>query len=70
MAEILEHVIVKLFGIINCDFSRNPKMIDDILPEELLDYRRAYVGDWFCLDPLGKILDFYNGEGVIALSWS
>jgi hypothetical protein len=43
-------------------------MIDDVLPEKLHDCHRAYVGDGLCLYPLGKILDCYNGEGVIALS--
>jgi hypothetical protein len=70
MAEILEYVIVKLFGIVDYDFSWDTETTDDVLSKKLLNCRGAYVGDWLRLNPLGKILDCYNGEGVIASSWS
>jgi hypothetical protein len=69
MAEILEHVIIELLGVVYCDFSQNVEATDDVLPEEFLDCRRAYVGDRLCLDPLGEILNRYNGEGIVALSY-
>jgi hypothetical protein len=68
MAEILKHVIVKLLGIVDCDHSRNPKAVDDVLLEKLLNGCGAYAGDQLQLIPLYKILDCYDGEGVIALS--
>jgi hypothetical protein len=52
MAEILEHVIIKLLGVVNCDFSRNTKVTNDVLLEKLLNGREAYVGDRLCLNPL------------------
>jgi hypothetical protein len=70
IAEILEHVIVKLLGIVDGDFSRNTKMIDDVLPEKILNGSGAYVGDRLHLNPLCEILNCYDGEGVVALSWS
>jgi hypothetical protein len=45
MEEILEHVNVKLLGIVNGDFSRNTEASDDVLPEKLLNGRRAYISD-------------------------
>jgi hypothetical protein len=65
---ILEHVIVKLLGIVKGDFSQNTEAVDNVLPEKLLDCGGAYVGHWLFLDPLCEILGCYNGEGVIALS--
>jgi hypothetical protein len=37
MAEVLEHVSVKLFAIVNGDFSRDAVAVDDVLPKEFLD---------------------------------
>jgi hypothetical protein len=68
MTKVLEHVIVKLLSIVDCDFSWHTKATNVVLLEKLLDCHRAYVGDRLCLNPLGKILDFYNGEGIIAQS--
>jgi hypothetical protein len=68
--KFLEHVIVELFDIIDCDLFQNTKAVDNVLVEKLLDYRGAYVGDMLCLNPFGKILNYYEGKGVIALSWS
>jgi hypothetical protein len=70
MIKILKHVIIKLIGIVDGDFSWNTEVADDVLPEKILDGHRAYVGDRLRLNPLCEILDCYNGEGVIALSWS
>jgi hypothetical protein len=70
MAEILKHIIVKLFGIVDYDFSQDIEMIDDVLVEKLLNCRGFDIGIWLCLNPLDKILDCYDGDGVIALRWS
>jgi hypothetical protein len=70
MAKILEHVIVKLLGIVNGDFSWDTKATDDVLPEKLFDCCRVYVSDWLCLNPLCKILNCYNSEGVVAFRQS
>jgi hypothetical protein len=70
MAEILKHIIVKLFGIVDCDFSQDIEMADDVLVEKLLNCRGFDIGNWFRLNPLDKILDCYDGDGVIALRWS
>jgi hypothetical protein len=69
MAKILEHIIVKQLSIVNCDFSQNAEAAYDVLPKKLLDCCRPYIGDRLRLNPLGKILDCYNDEGVIALSY-
>jgi hypothetical protein len=68
MVKFLEHVIVELFDIIDCDLFQNTKAVDNVLAEKLLDYRGAYVGDMLRLNPFGKILNYYDGKGVIALS--
>jgi hypothetical protein len=70
MAEILEHVIVKLLGMVNSDFSQDAIAVDDVLPEEFLDSHGAYACDRLRLDLLCKVLNRYNSEGVVALGWS
>jgi hypothetical protein len=68
MAEVLEHVIVKLLGIVNCDFSQDAIATDDVLSEEFLDSHGAYVCNGLHHNPFCEILYCYNSEGVIALS--
>jgi hypothetical protein len=70
MIEILEHVIVKLLGIINGDFSWDTIVVDDLFPEKFFDGCGAYVCDRLCHDPLCEIFNCDNGESVVALSWS
>jgi hypothetical protein len=36
MAKILEHVIAKWLSIVDCDFSQNAKVADDVLPKKIL----------------------------------
>jgi hypothetical protein len=67
MSKILKHVSVELLGIVICDLSQKPKAADDVLPEKLLNGHGAYVSDLLHLNPLCKILNCYDGEGVIAL---
>jgi hypothetical protein len=70
IAEVLEHVIVELLDIVDGNFSRDTVAADDVLPEEFLDGCGAYVYDGFCINPLCKVLNYYDSEGVVALSWS
>jgi hypothetical protein len=70
MVNVLEHVIVELIGIVNGDFSLDTIAADDVLLEESLASHGAYVCDRLRLDPLCKILNYYNGKGVVALRWS
>jgi hypothetical protein len=70
MAEILEHVVVGLLGIVNGDFSWDTIAAEDVLPEKFLDGCGAYARDKRCLNLFCEILNYYNGKGVVALSWS
>jgi hypothetical protein len=44
MTRILEHVTIKIVGIVNGYMMRDSVMIDDVLPEKILDGGRGYVG--------------------------
>jgi hypothetical protein len=44
MTGILEHVTIKIVGIVNGYMMRDSVMIDDVLPEKILDGGRGYVG--------------------------
>jgi hypothetical protein len=68
VAEILEHVTLEVFGIVNCDLLRDSIATDNISLEKLLDGCRGYVGDELGLDPFCKVFHCHNGEGVIPLS--
>jgi hypothetical protein len=68
MAEILEHVAIKVFGIVNRDLLRDTVMIDDILPE-LFDGCKGYVGDRLRLNPFHEILGCHNGDVVIVMRY-
>jgi hypothetical protein len=68
MVKILEHVIVKLFGVIDGDCSCNTEAADNVLPDKFLDGHSTYVGHQLCLNPLCEILDCYNGKGLTVLS--
>jgi hypothetical protein len=70
VVEVLIHVIVELFSAIDSEFSRDTVTTEDVLLEKFLDSHGAYVCDRLHLDPLCKILNWYNNEGVVALSWS
>jgi hypothetical protein len=67
LVEILEHWTVKIFGIVNCDVSRDAIARDDILPKEVFDGCRAYVCNRFPFNPLCEIFDGHHREGVVAL---
>jgi hypothetical protein len=69
MAEILEHVTVDVLGIINCDLLWDAIMTDNVLLEEFFDSSRGYVGDRLRLNPFHEILNYHNGEGIIAMRW-
>jgi hypothetical protein len=69
IAIFLEHDIVELFCIFNCDFSWSTKVIDDVLPEKLLDFHGDYVHDKLHLNLFGEVVHCYDGGGIITLSW-
>jgi hypothetical protein len=69
MAEILEHVIVFFLGIFNGYMLWDTIATDDVLPEKILDGCRACVCDGLRLNPFFEVPNFYNSEGIIALSW-
>jgi hypothetical protein len=56
MAKILEHVIVKLLGIVDYDVLGDDITADDVLPEKFLNGCRAYVCNRLCLNPFCEIL--------------
>jgi hypothetical protein len=70
VAEILEHVTVKVHGIVDRDLLQEAITTDDVLSEEFFDSCGGYVGDGLCLNPFCEILYCHNGEGIIALRWS
>jgi hypothetical protein len=45
VAEILEHVIVKVLGIIDCDLLWDDITVDDVFLAEFFDSCEGYVGD-------------------------
>jgi hypothetical protein len=69
MAEILEHVTIKVLGIVDRDLLWDAIMTDNVFPKEVFDSSGVYVGDGLHLNSFHKILDYPNGEGVIALCW-
>jgi hypothetical protein len=69
IAEFLKYDVVELFYVVNYDCSWEAKATNDVLPEKLLDSCVAYVGDRLRLNPLGEILNCYDGKSIVALSW-
>jgi hypothetical protein len=69
IVEILEHGTIKILGVIDCDLLWNSIAIDDVLPEELLDGGRGYVGNTLCFNPFGEVLHYDYSESVVSLSW-
>jgi hypothetical protein len=57
----------QILGIIDYNLLRNPVAADDVLPEKILDGCGAYISHGLRFNPLGKVLDRDDGEGVIAL---
>jgi hypothetical protein len=69
MEKILEHRVVKILGIIDCDMLWDTVTIDDVWTEEFFYGCEAYISHWLRLDPFHEVLDGHDGEGVIALCW-
>jgi hypothetical protein len=67
LIKVLEHCIIKVFYIIDCNVAQDTITTDDVLPEKLLYSCKAYVCDRLCLDPLCEVLHGHNSEGVISL---
>jgi hypothetical protein len=69
MAEVLEHIIVKVLSIVDHDLSWDVEATDNILPEEFFDGGGGYVGDGLRLNPFHEVLDCHNSKGIIAQCW-
>jgi hypothetical protein len=69
LTQILEHCIVEVLGVVDCNVLGNAVAIDDILLEELFNSCGDDVCDRFFLNPLCEVLDCHHDEGVIALCW-
>jgi hypothetical protein len=69
IAEILEHSIVEILGVIDFDVSRDAIAADDILLEEFFDGCGAYVSDGLCLNPFHKVLSCHDIKGIVAMCW-
>jgi hypothetical protein len=69
VVEILEHIIVKLFCVVDYDVLWDTVMTDDVLTEEFLDACRAYVCNRLRLNLFCEVFHCYDDEGVVALSW-
>jgi hypothetical protein len=67
MAEILEHGTIKILGVVDSDLMWNSIATDVVLPEELLDGGRGYIGNRLCFNPFGEILHCDYGESVVSL---
>jgi hypothetical protein len=67
VVEILEHVIIKLLGIVNDDFLWDTIAKNNDLPEKFHDGCRASVCNGLRLNLFYEILNHYNSEGVVAL---
>jgi hypothetical protein len=70
MIEILEYIVVELFGVVDCDVSWNTVAANDVLSEKFLSGCGAYICNGLRLNPFCEILYYYDGKGVVALSWS
>jgi hypothetical protein len=69
MTEILEHITIKILGIIDGDLPRSAVTTDDVLPQKFLDGGGDYICYWFRFNPFGEALDCDNGECVVSLCW-
>jgi hypothetical protein len=67
VAEILEHCIVKILGVVHCNVLWDVEAADYVWPEEFFYCSGAYICDRLRLNPFHKVLDRHNGEGVVSL---
>jgi hypothetical protein len=68
LAKFLEHVVIKLFNIVDCDVSGNAITTNDALSEKFVNGCGAYNCNRPHLNPFCEILHCYYGTGVVALS--
>jgi hypothetical protein len=67
MAEVLEHVTIKILGNVDLDLLWNSIATDDALPKEFLDSGRGYVSNRFRFNPFGEVLHYDYSESVVSL---
>jgi hypothetical protein len=65
--EILQHVTVKILGVVNCDLLWDSIAIDNVLPENFFDCHGGCIGDRLWLNPFCEVFHCHNAKGVIAL---
>jgi hypothetical protein len=69
MVENLEHRIIEILGVINCDLSRDAIVANDILSEDFFYGCKAYVCDGLRLNPFHEVLDCHTSYGIVDLCW-
>jgi hypothetical protein len=67
-AEIPEVLAVELFAVVDYEFGRDSKVVDNVLLEEFLGSLRCYFGYCPGLNPLCKIFDGDEGKLEVPLS--
>jgi hypothetical protein len=67
LAKVLEHYAIEVLCVVDHDVSGDTVAANDILQEEFSDCCGAYIGERLRFDPVHKIFDRHNGEGVVAL---
>jgi len=68
LAEIFECVIVELLSIVRDEDPRDFEATNDASPDEATDILFCDSGQWFGLDPFGKVVDPYDEELNISYS--
>ena len=62
LAKISERVIVKLFSIVKDEDPGDSEAVNDTFPDEVSNIFLCNSGQWFCLNPFGKVVDPKNKE--------
>ena len=62
IVEVSECIVVKLFAIVKDEDPRDPKLADDALLDEVTDILLYDGCQWFCLYPLGEVVDPHKKE--------
>jgi hypothetical protein len=67
VTEILKDMKIKLFGIINCCLSRDPKATYNVLPKEYFEPRYGYIDYRLRLYLLGEVFNCDHYILVISM---
>lgn len=58
--ELLKESVIKLLAIINDDDSKQTKLVDNKLPNEVVGVPLNDLDKWFYLDPPGKVVNRHD----------